>query len=309
VTELWAFLVGACASASTVLALSVVASRAGLTDDPSAAPHRKLQARPVPAVGGAGILVGLCAIECCARTTLPGEGAWIALLLAFGLGLIDDRIRGGLPPLALILGQSVVAATLVLSGWRVCGGEPTPALVATVLAVLVALNAVNAFDNADGAATSIGILGLSFGSHLLAAPLLGFLPFNFVGNPLRRGGPVPMAYLGNSGSHLLGILLLLDPVGRVALLLPVLDLLRVSLVRLAAGARPWVGDRRHLAHRLQKTGLSAPFVSLVLIAIAAPSVLGAVDPLTRVIESSLGLGVLVTLLLFGTAVRLTPKVE
>ncbi len=282
------FVLGACASAATVIALSVVASRAGLTDDPSAAPHRKLQARPVPAVGGAGILVGLCAIALCTRTTLAGPGVWIALLLAFALGLIDDRI---------------------ISGWRVCGGEPTAALVASLLAVLVALNAFNAFDNADGAATSLGVLGLAFGSHLLAAPLLGFLPFNFLGNPLRRGGPVPVAYLGNSGSHLLGILLLLDPVGRVALLLPVLDLLRVSLVRLAAGARPWVGDRRHLAHRLQRTGLSTPFVALVLLGIATPAVLGAGDARTRVVESSLGLGVLVTILLFGTAVRLTPKAE
>ena len=114
---------------------------------------------------------------------------------------------------------------------------------------------------------------------------------------------------GNSGSHLLGILLLLDPIGRVALLLPVLDLLRVSLVRLAAGARPWVGDRRHLAHRLQKTGLSAPLVALILIAIAAPSFLGTSGARSRVIESSLGLGALVTILLFGAAIRLTPKVE
>jgi UDP-GlcNAc:undecaprenyl-phosphate GlcNAc-1-phosphate transferase len=309
VTELGIFLVGACASASTVLALSVVASRAGLTDDPSAAPHRKLQARPVPAVGGAGILVGLGAIACCSGTTLAGSGAWIAVLLAFALGLFDDRIRGGLPPLLLILGQSVVAATLLASGWRVCGGEPTAALAASLLAVLVALNAFNAFDNADGAATSLGILGFCFGSHLLAAPLIGFLPFNFVGNPLQRGGPVPTAYLGNSGSHLLGILLLLDPVGRVALLLPVLDLLRVSFVRLAAGARPWVGDRRHLAHRLQRRGLSTPFVALILIVIALPALLGAGGSSAGVVESSLGLGAVATLLLFGTAVRLTPEVQ
>ena len=308
-TGLSVYLLGVFASAGTVLALSVVASRAGLADDPSAAPHRKLQARPVPAVGGPGILVGLCAIEVCARPAIVDSGAWIALLLAFVLGVIDDRIRGGLSPLALLLGQSVVAVALLASGWRVCGGEPAVAIVASFALVLVALNAINAFDNADGAATSLGILGLSFGSPWLAAPLIGFLPFNLLGHPMRRGDSVPIAYLGNSGSHLLGILLLLDPVGRVALLLPVLDLLRVSLVRLAAGARPWVGDRRHLAHRLQRLGLSTPLVALILLAIAAPAVLGAAASRARDAESSLWLGWLVSILLFGAVVRLSPRIE
>jgi hypothetical protein len=60
---------------------------------------------------------------------------------------------------------------------------------------------------------------------------------------------------------------------------------------------------------LQKKGLSTPFVALILIVIAAPAVLGARDLRAGVVESSLGLGVLVTFLLFGTAVRLTPKVQ
>jgi UDP-N-acetylmuramyl pentapeptide phosphotransferase/UDP-N-acetylglucosamine-1-phosphate transferase len=154
-----------------VIALRVVAVRVGLADDPSAAPARTLQARPVPTVGGAAILIGLCAVEASSPTLVTGSGAWIALLVAFSLGVTDDRARGGLSPWALLLGQSIVAATLLASGWRICGGHPALALSASGLAVLVALNGVNAFDNADGAATSLGILGLSFGSILLAAPI------------------------------------------------------------------------------------------------------------------------------------------
>lgn len=303
------FASGALACTATVLALSTVASRAGLADDPSVAPRRKLQAQPVPAVGGAGILVGLGAVEVLSRGSVLGSGAWIALLLAFGLGLCDDRIRGGLRPLALLLGQSIVALALVASGWRVCGGDPAAALAASFLAVLVAVNAVNTFDNADGAATAVGIVGLSFGSFLLAAPLLGFLPWNLLGRPLSRGGPVPVAYLGNSGSCLLGVLLLLDPVGRAALLLPVLDLLRLSFARLAAGSRPWIGDRRHLAHRFQKAGCPRSLVVIALVAIAAPSVLGAAASRVQGTAASLALGAAGSILLFGAAVRLSPRTE
>jgi UDP-GlcNAc:undecaprenyl-phosphate GlcNAc-1-phosphate transferase len=225
------------------------------------------------------------------------------------LGLCDDRVRGGLPPIALLLGQSIVALALVASGWRLVTGEPVAALAASLLAVLVAVNAVNTFDNADGAATAIGILGLSFGNGLLAAPLLGFLPWNLMGRPLSRSGPVPIAYLGNSGSHVLGVLLLLDPIGRVALLLPLLDLVRLAWVRLAAGSRPWIGDRRHLAHRLQKAGCSRTLVVIALIAIAAPSVLGAAASRAQATASSLAFGAAASILLFGAAVRLSPRIE
>jgi UDP-N-acetylmuramyl pentapeptide phosphotransferase/UDP-N-acetylglucosamine-1-phosphate transferase len=128
---------------------------------------------------------------------------------------------------------------------------------------------------------------------------------------------VPIAYLGNSGSHLLGALLVLDPIGRFALLLPALDLVRLSLVRLAAGSRPWVGDRRHLAHRLQRAGLSRVLVALILIAIAAPGVLGAAASRTVSEETTasvlvgpaLWIGLLVSFLLFVAVVRFTPRIE
>ena len=300
------FALGALASAATALALARVASRVGLADDPSAAPHRKLQDRPVPAIGGPAILVGLLAIECAGGSPVGGAGPWFALVLAFTLGVADDRTRGGLPPIALLLGQAIVATALVASGWRLCAGDPNPALVASLAAVVVALNAVNTFDNADGAATSVGILGLAVGPAALAGPLVGFLPFNLCSAaPARRG--VPIAYLGNSGSHLLGVLLVLDPVARFALLVPLLDLARVAFVRLAAGTRPWAGDRRHLAHRMQRAGLAPALVAAILVAIAAPAMITA--GAARDGGLVVGLGVLASTLLFALAVRFTPSVD
>ena len=289
-----AFAVAALASFAATWIARRLAARTGFTDDPAAAPDRKRQERPVPAVGGIAILAGLAVTR-----ALPVP-AWIGVGLAFLVGAIDDLRKGGLSPAALLFGQLVVASALVASGWRICGGTPILAAGASALAVVVAINAWNTFDNADGAATLLGMVGLGARSPLLAAPLAGFLPWNLV----ESGGTRPAAYLGNSGSFAVGVLLVLDPVGRYALLLPLLDLARLAFVRVFAGSRPWIGDRRHLAHRLQARGLAPLPVALVLTALAAPAVIGA-----RLGGESALFASFATAALFVVAVLFTPSVE
>lgn len=259
------------ATAGATAALARIAEHRGFSDDPSFAPERKLQPRGIPPIGGAAILVGLVASSAATGAIVPAAPVWSALVLALAVGFVDDRTPGGLMPAALLAGQSIVAATLVMGGWRLVEDDSPLVLAASFLAVIAAMNAVNTFDNADGAAGSLGILGLATGSPSAAASLLGFLPFNLW---LRRDR-APLAYLGNSGSHLLGVLLVTDPVARAALVLPLLDLARLVVVRHLAGAPPWKGDRRHLAHRLQNAGLSPTIVVVLMLAIAVPSVLGA----------------------------------
>ncbi len=289
-----AFAVAALASCAATWIARRFAARAGLADDPAQAPDRKRQARPVPAVGGIAILVGLAL-----GRALPAF-AWIGVGLAFVVGAIDDRRKGGLSALALLLGQIVVAAGLLAAGWRICGGPPVLAAASSAFAVVLAINALNTFDNADGAASALGVLGLGVGSPVLAAPIAGFLPWNL----LAAGGTRPAAYLGNSGSFVVGALLVLDPVGRYALLLPLLDLLRLSFLRTLRGSRPWIGDRRHLAHRLQAAGLATTVVVLALGAIAVPAVIGA-----NIGGEGALYGSFATSALFVVAVLFTPSVE
>jgi UDP-GlcNAc:undecaprenyl-phosphate GlcNAc-1-phosphate transferase len=159
----------------------------------------------------------------------------------------------------------------------------------------VACNAINTFDNADGAAGGLVAVALLARAPLLAAPVLAFLPFNLRSqrSPAGRGRDAA-AYLGDSGSHLLGMLVLLTPAAWPALVLPLADLARLSVVRVREGAAPWVGDRRHLAHRLGAAGLSAPRVVAALLGIAAPTLL-------------LGwVGAVPTALFFAGALRRTP---
>lgn len=268
--------------------------------------ERKLQARAVPVVGGASILLGLSLALVCTSALgsaaiagdwvsayglvgLPVPSPWtcaLSLLLAFGAGLWDDIKRpAGIPAPTKLALQLLAGIPLAID----CASQAQPfgpwslaiPLVAMPLASAVALNAINTFDNADGAATGIGILALAAPAPMAAAALLGFLPFNLwserhAAPSERESGPPlgsPRAYLGDAGSHLLGMLILLHPPAWPVLILPLVDLARVSLARLRAGLPVWRGDRRHLAHRLERRGLGRVTVLATLLLLAAPSAL------------------------------------
>lgn len=292
-----AFVGGVCAT----LALARIATRMAWVDAGTDAPLRKLQPRPVPPVGGAAIAISVGLLALIDRTALPAEWTgWTALALAaaFTVGLIDDLLPAGLRPLHKLCGQ--IAAGVLFAVPMYGDGAPS-ALCAAVFAV-AAQNALNTFDNADGAAASLAMCGLAAGAPVVAAAVAGFLPFNlWLGvRDERTRAFTPSAYLGDSGSHLLGLALLASPLGAVALCLPLLDLARVSLARIAERIPPWTGDRRHLAHRLQAAGLGRTAVVLALLAIAAPPIASAA------IGLPLAPGLAVTAVAFCAAVFVTP---
>lgn len=312
---------------AAVLSLSFawLAERFALVDDGADARERKLQRRAVPLVGGLAIACVVLLVwarmpevppwgSTGPRFLLPAElelvragyGA-LALLGALLLGLVDDLATRGLRPGLKLAGQCAVA---VLCARHALESNVDGAWGAAALAfalALLAMNAFNTFDNADGAATSLGALGLCAVAPALAAPLLGFLPFNlWVRRKAPDGSTVPLAYLGDAGSQFLGVLVALVPGAWPALALPLLDLARLAVVRWRRGSRPWIGDRRHLAHRLQARGLGPTAVVLVLLVLAAPSVLLPIPAGGAPLAVAGGL--LGTLLLFVLAVRATPDV-
>ncbi len=258
----------------------------GSLSDPS--PHcsdaeraRKDQRPSVPIVGGFALLLGAILVGATGRDAgfealgLPWPGTLactVALGLAFGVGLLDDLLPNGLSPGRKFLGQCIAGLPLGL-GLLNSGALPdslsSPVLLLALaaLASALALNAINTFDNADGAATGLATLGMAFASPITACVLLGFLPFN-----LRANSRVPRAYLGDSGSHLLGMWILLTPAAWPILVLPLLDLARLSIERLQRGSRPWHGDREHLAHLFAARGFSSLTVVCALLVIAAPSI-------------------------------------
>lgn len=295
----------ACAlAAGATFVLARHAPRVGFVDSGSDAPLRKPQSRPVPAVGGTAIALALCA-TCAlypdALATLANGWTQAALAAAFAVGLADDLAPRGLSPLQKLFGQIVAGVLLAVPA----AGAAWSSAAWVVLGAVTAQNAFNTFDNADGAAAALAACGLVAGAPVLAAAVAGFLPFNlWIGQPTHRAHAwTPRAYLGDSGSHLLGLALFASPLGAAALWLPLLDLARVAVLRLARGVPPWVGDRRHLAHRLQAAGLPRTAVVGVLVAIASPPIVAAALGGDR---AMLGLGCALSAGAFVVAVRVTP---
>lgn len=271
----------------SVLVLARLAPRLGWLDAPDGADAaRKLQAAPVPPVAGAAILLVwiLVAVWDPAQVLparhplLPahvgGESVrWAAALslgAAFALGTADDLRRGGLSAAVKLAGQLGAGALLAVPVWW-DAGPGFAALGATLSCALcgaAAANALNTFDNADGVASGTTAVGLfATGALLPGAAVAGVVPAGLLLR--RREGGVPRAYLGDAGSHLCAFALLIVPGAWPALGLPALDLVRVVLERLRAGERPWHGDRRHLAHRLQRAGLGPSAVAGTLWGVAA----------------------------------------
>lgn len=275
--------IGVVVAGVVLVALVRLGGGFGLADDGSDAPERKTQTRAVPLAGGpalyaAAIVLILWPGAGGARAVLPWsvEDAWsfdrdalvLALTIGFATGLVDDVRRAGLAPAAKLAGQFAAAAALA-SGLEAAGATPTfveRALV--VLGAVAAQNVANTFDHADGALGSVAFAGFAGAGSSFAGAIAAFLGFNLA----RRdaGGP-PYAYLGDSGSHLIGLLLATSSVGHAALTLPALDLARVVALRVRAGDPVWRGDTRHLGQRLRAAGRGPLAVVALVLACAAPA--------------------------------------
>jgi len=285
---------------------------------------RRLRPAGVPAVGGPALLLAVAL-----GRPFPAEpnSVWFVVLsLLVVVGMIDDwrplRPRWKLALQTLALAPAIFAVTGLFAPDRAADvswplESVLPGKYVGWACVLffgwLATNVANTFDNADGALAGVAAVGLAFVEPTLALIPLGFLVFNLdAAAPWRRGTGVPTAYLGDSGSYLLGLLLLIwgsrGAQGWAALWIPLLDLLRLSFVRWRAGSRPWIGDRRHLAHRLAARGLGPIAVALILAVMTLPGCLGAFLAHREVLAPGLGwgLGLGLGALIFVFAVRGTP---
>jgi UDP-GlcNAc:undecaprenyl-phosphate GlcNAc-1-phosphate transferase len=232
------------------------------------------------------------------------EGKLLAMLaggaIAFAVGLLDD-VLGSRFKVGLKLGGQVLAAVVL-----VAGGIRTDFLhyewlnvVLTLVWVVGITNAFNLLDNMDGLSAGVAfvasmvllanawILGEFFISLVLVAlmgSLLGFLVYNW--HPAS-------IFLGDCGSLFVGLTLasltvlqryvshasstyfpVLMPV--LVLALPLLDTATVVFIRVREGRPIYVGDSRHLSHRLVSLGMTPP-LAVVTIYLAALGIgLGAV---------------------------------
>jgi len=261
--------------------LRLLAGRFHIMDQPG---ERKVHQQPVPRVGG--IAFGLGAIASILWWS-PKDGTTLSVLLGgliiLGFGVWDDRVNLGYR--IKLLGQLVAAlAVIIIGGIRF---ESIPFLLnadlpmwigipVTAIFLVAVSNAVNLTDGLDGLAGGLSFLTLSGIAYLaylsndstvllLTVPflggLLGFLRYNTY--PAR-------IFMGDGGSQLLGFIMgvlailltgsargpFSPALGLFLLGLPFLDTLGVAVQRLVEGRSPFIGDRKHVHHKLMKVGLT-----------------------------------------------------
>jgi UDP-N-acetylmuramyl pentapeptide phosphotransferase/UDP-N-acetylglucosamine-1-phosphate transferase len=207
-------------------------------------------------------------------------------LILFFVGVKDDII--GTAPVKKLFAHILVALILVLMGdiritslHGIFGVYDIPfwgSVFLSIFTYVVVVNSFNLIDGVDGLAAGIGFLSCcAFGtwfifanefpyaalSFSLAGALFGFLIFNFA--PAK-------IFMGDSGSLVIGMFVCVlaikmieypiheldsfwvhisKPVFAVAALIyPLLDTLRVFIIRAIQGQSPFQADRSHLHHKL-----------------------------------------------------------
>ena len=281
-----------------------LAFKCGAIDSPD---ERKVHKRAMPRMGGLAIYISFIAVVLLTQETTPFiKGLLLSGSLIVLLGIADD-IRGISPRLKLA-GQILAALVVVSFGLEVRSlTNPFAAsdmialgvltIPLTVLWLISVTNAVNLIDGLDGLAggiTTIALLTIAATvwieitktgeaapgqreavilALILAAAVLGFLPFNF--NPAR-------IFLGDTGSMFLGFnLAVLSVMGLakgptfisviipvVILGIPLLDT-TFAVVRRFLGNRPIMQpDKEHLHHRLMEIGLNHKQTVLCIYAIS-----------------------------------------
>ncbi|MDY7110310.1 MAG: MraY family glycosyltransferase [Planctomycetota bacterium] len=241
------------------------------------------------------------------KDSTPTAVAMLICLTALHIiGLIDDR--RSLPAWPKLVVQLLAAAVMAL--WfevrllTLLG--PALSIIVTILWIVVITNAINFLDNMDGLAGGVSAIAAALFmtatilNHqwfiagtlaLLVGGLCAFLIFNF---------PPAKIFMGDGGSLIIGFLLailtarttfyspgqddyalgtawygLFMPI--VVLAIPLYDFTTVTLIRLAQGKSPFVGDQQHFSHRLVMRGLSRRGAVIVIWGMTAATGLGGIS--------------------------------
>lgn len=273
---------GAAIAVAAAQLLTPLARRIGLVDPPG---ERKLQSEPVPLVGGMALLLAALSGAVTSRLGRPeiplpelvanGAAGWLPLA-TLAVGLLDDRGGKSLSPARKAL-LTLAALALALAG----GGLGFFGFVAALFALFALVHATNTIDHVDGlcagssalalfaagaAAARLGEAELSLRILALAGGTGGFLFLNF---------PRARVFLGDGGTLLLGGCLAWlwlhwrRPEVFLLATVPLADFLSVAWLRVRGGGLPWIGDRRHVTHRLIARGVSPTRAVLALLVLQA----------------------------------------
>lgn len=279
-------------------AFKKLAYKINLVDQPN---HRKTHQNPVPLIGGISVALAVTLSLSISPDVLSNVPKYSTLITASALllitGILDDKydIKAKYK-LFIQLACSMciaVSGTRITSLYGVFGLYELPLSIQYVLTIIVITGVVNAFnlmDGIDGLAGGLSLVGFIIMSILsfvfsdytaviiytaFIGALIGFLKFNLTAKKI---------FMGDAGSLLLGFVLVVSGIQLLEqsqhqikinqslvlflivgfFFIPVLDSLRVYLVRIKKGSSPFKADRSHLHHLFLITGFSHKKISLLI---------------------------------------------
>lgn len=277
-----------------------VARKKHLFDEPSE--ERKIHIYKTPNLGGVGMYCALLFSVALVVPTnlLPYFNSFVAAsLIIFAIGLKDDLV--GLGPTKKFLAQIAAAGIIAFlgdirltsfHGLFGIGDISYPlSILITILINIFIYNALNLIDGIDGLAGGLGLLASvtyaicfflngNIGDCLLAiaftGTLLGFLYYNI--SPAKT-------FMGDTGSLFTGFMLSVfcirfvelnkapDSLFKAApaiafatIIIPVVDTVRVFMLRVLRGRSPFLADNNHLHHRFINMGFTHMQTSTILLA-------------------------------------------
>jgi len=232
---------------------------------------------------------------------------FLSLAIIYSIGIVDDLVGLGAKVkfTAQIIAALIMplSGLYINHLYGFCGIGEIPFLVGAPLTVFIIVfisNAINLIDGIDGLSASLSFIALagflfSFMRHssmitycILIAGLMGVLiPFLYY-NILGKAEKNRKIFMGDSGSLSLGFILgflfvkhtMINPYGASVykddammlscslLIVPVFDVVRVTLVRLVHHVPIFQADKNHIHHKLMRAGLNQHQALLAILALA-----------------------------------------
>lgn len=293
--------------------------------------HRSAAKHIVPTLGGIAIFAGFRLSQVVALNSYnTNELKYLSagILVMFLIGLKDDII--GVSAKAKLFVQVLVAFYLVVLGnYRITDihgilgineVEYFTGIILSVFVIVGIINSLNLIDGIDGLSSGIGILissvfGLLFltaGDYIyaltcfsLTGSLIAFFLYNVFGHANK-------IFMGDTGSLILGVIVAaiaihfinFTPLSNTAtlgssaialsiIIVPVIDTLRVFMIRISQRRSPFSPDMNHIHHNLIKlTGGHHLAASSIIIAANAMIIL-----FSFILIEEIGNNILFTLLL------------
>jgi len=281
-----------------------VAHSLKLMDNPN---ERSAAKNPIPTLGGIAIFISFvfAATVGLSGDELP-EMIYIlsAVILMFFVGLKDDILT--LSAWKKLTAQLITSAIIVflakirftnLHGFLGIGDiAMIPSIILTFFVIIVIINAFNLMDGIDGLAAGLSMLAaIVFGgwffisghndyailSIALVGAIAGFFYYNLYGKENK-------IFMGDTGSLVLGTLMSIivirfnefnidqtqpfaiasaPAVSFGVLIYPLIDIIRVFIIRLLQFKSPFTADKNHLHHRLLTLGFSHKRATYTIIGI------------------------------------------